>query len=64
MTADYSLTLQDSTGRTAELFIVGACIDEQMTTGVTEWQAKENVEGNAFANAIAEGVINADAWLI
>jgi hypothetical protein len=64
MTPDYSVTLQDTQGRTIQLFINGACIDEAVATGVAAWEARENVEGNAFANAIARGEIGEDAWLI
>jgi hypothetical protein len=60
MTNDYSLTLEDSTGRRVTLFINGACVDEM---GGDD-RARENVQDNAFANAIYEGLIGADAYLI
>jgi len=62
-TADYSVTLQDSTGRTTTLFISGDSIDAEIAAGVPEEQARENHERNAFENAIAKGEINEDAWL-
>lgn len=62
-TTDYSLKMQDSAGRTVELFINGACIDEQIASGLTESEAREGVEGNAFANAIYRGEIGEDAWI-
>jgi len=64
MTYDYTITLQDNTGRVATLFINGACIDEQIADDIPEWLAIENVESNTFANAIAEGIIGENAWLI
>jgi hypothetical protein len=64
MTQDYSLTLQDSTGRTTTLHIDGASIDEAIASGVEAWEAKENAESNAFGNAISNGVIGDDAWLV
>jgi hypothetical protein len=60
MTKDYSVVLEDSTGRRAVLDIIGASVDEM---GGDD-QARANVEDNAFANAIAEGLIGADAWLV
>ena len=60
MTKDYSVTLEDSTGRRATLYINGDCIDQM---GGTRW-AIEEVESNAFQNAIAEGLIGADAYLV
>lgn len=61
-TRDYSIKMQDSTGRTLELPICGASIDDAVAAGV-EWDdAVEQVESNAFANAIARGEIGADAW--
>ena len=60
MTKDYSLTLEDSTGRRVTLYINGACVDEM---GGDD-RARENVEDNAFANAIYNGLIGADAYLI
>ncbi len=64
MTNDYTITLQDNTGRVVTLFINGATIDEMVDTNVPEDHAIENVESNAFGNAIAEGIISEDAWLI
>ena len=64
MTADYSITMQDRQGRTTPLFICGASIDEAVATGVPEWHAREDVESNAFANAIARGEIGDDAWIV
>lgn len=63
MTHDYSLKLQDGTGRTFELSINGACIDEVIATGVPEYEAIEGVQNNAFWNAVAEGLIGEDAWI-
>ena len=64
-TADYSLKVQDSTGRTVELFITGASIDEAIAkNGTPEWEARENAESNAFWNAVECGEIGEDAWLI
>jgi hypothetical protein len=64
MTHDYSLTLQDSAGRVVTLHINGASIDEQISLGVADWEAQENVESNTFSKAISEGLIGDDAWLV
>ena len=60
MTNDYEITLQDSTGRKVTLLIGGATVD---CMGGNEY-AKELVEDNAFANAIARGEIGEDAYLV
>lgn len=60
MTRDYSATLEDSTGRRVTLYITGASVDEM---GGDD-RAREAVEGNEFQNAIAEGLIGDDAYLI
>ena len=60
MTNDYQITVQDSTGRKIALFIDGATVD---CMGGNEY-AKELVEDNAFANAIARGEIGEDAYLV
>ena len=60
---DYTITLRDSTGKTYTVGINGDCINEQIREGVSEEQAVENVEGNAFHNAIYKGRIGADCWV-
>lgn len=60
MTKDYSVTIQDSAGRTTVLYINGASIDE---LGGSE-SAREAVESNAYQNAIAAGEIGEDAFLV
>ena len=62
-TRDYSITLQDGTGRTHELCINGADIDEAIKAGSTKAEAVEGVEGNAFAKAVYGGLIGEDAWI-
>ena len=61
---DYSLTMQDSTGKRVTLNINADSIRELVATGLPLWQATEEVESNAFANAIARNEINDDAWLL
>jgi hypothetical protein len=61
---DYSLTMQDSTGKRVTLNINADSIRELVATGLPLWQATEEVEGNAFGNAIARNEINDDAWLL
>lgn len=63
-TKDYSLTMRDSAGRTVTLSICGDSIRELIESGISAETAKEEVEGNAFGNAIAQGEIGADAWLV
>ena len=60
---DYAIILRDSTGKTCRLPINGDCINEQILKGVSEAEAVEGVESNAFHNAIHRGDIGADAWL-
>jgi hypothetical protein len=62
-TADYSIKMTDRTCRVAVICINGASIDEQVADGYSLSEAVENVEGNAFQNAIARGEINDDAWI-
>jgi hypothetical protein len=57
---DYVLLMQDKTGRVCFVPINGACVREALERGGT----REDVETNAFANAIARGEIGEDAWLI
>lgn len=64
MTLDYSIDMQDSQGKTTRLFICGTSIDEIIDSGISEFEAREKVESNAFANAIYRGDIGADAWII
>ena len=59
-TKDYSLILQDSTGRRVTLDILGASVDEMGG----DWYARELVESNAFEKAISEGLIGGDAFLV
>ncbi len=61
---DYSLTMQDSTGQRVTLNINADSIRELVATGMSLSQATEEVEGNAFSNAIARNEINEDAWLL
>lgn len=54
---DYEITLQDSTGRLCSLAISADTVAEAGGDS-------EAVEGNAFQNAIARGLIGADAVLL
>jgi hypothetical protein len=63
-TKDYSITLEDSTGRTIELFINGDCIDEALERGYSMDIACEQNETNKVENAIAEGLIGSDCYLL
>jgi len=63
-TKDYSITLEDSTGRTIELFINGDCIDEAIEQGCSMDIACEQNENNKVENAIAEGLIGPDCYLV
>ncbi len=60
---DYALTVRDSTMKTYKLCINGDCINEQILKGVSEQEAIEMVESNAFFNAIDRGDIGVDAWI-
>ncbi len=62
--SDYSITLQDSTGKTAVLPINGDSVNELIAAGYGHTLAVESVEGNKFAKAIASGLIGDDAVLI
>ena len=60
-TADYTIAMQDSAGRRCLLSISGDSIDEAIASGESESVAIENIESNAFANAIENGEIGEDA---
>lgn len=64
MTRDYSITLEDATGKTCTISINGACIDDLIKGGYSESEAVESVEQNAGDNAIACGKIAADCWIV
>lgn len=64
MTKDYTIKMQDISGRICEVFINGTCIDEQLATGASLTEATEGVENNAVEIAIRQGLIGSDAWLI
>lgn len=61
---DYSITLEDATGKTCTISINGACIDDLMKIGYTEAEAIESVEQNAGDNAIARGDISEACWIV
>jgi hypothetical protein len=63
MTKDYSIKMQDSTGRVAIIGINGASIDELVATGLSFNEATEAIEDNSFEVAIRMGEIGADAFL-
>ena len=63
MIEDYAMTMQDSAGRIATLYITGASIADAIAAGATESQAREGAESNAFGNAVAEGLLGDDAWI-
>lgn len=58
---DYTINLQDSTGRTHALFISGDCIAEMLAVGHSMTEATEGVQGNAFEVAVRQGLIGSDA---
>jgi hypothetical protein len=64
MTKDYTITMQDSTGRIHEVCVNGASIDEQLANGASLTEATEGVENNSVEVAMRQGLIGTDAWLI
>ena len=64
MTHDYTVTLEDTTGRTCILYITGADIDEAVARGDSLMIARENAESNQGENAIYRGEIARDCWVI
>ena len=60
MTKDYTITMQDSSGKRVTLYIDGASID---ANGGDSY-AVECVENNAFDIAVFNGLIGADAYLV
>ena len=60
---DYAVTLEDRTGRRVPVYINADSITELMATGLSEDRAAEEVEQNAFQNAIARGEISEDCWI-
>jgi hypothetical protein len=63
MTKDYSITLQDSTGRIAVIGINGTSIDELVAAGLSFDYAVEEVENNSAEVAIRNGEIGSDCHL-
>ena len=63
-TKDYSVTIEDATGRTAKIFVNGGSIDDLMAKGFNRVEAVEGVEESTFQAAIRDGLIGADAWLV
>jgi hypothetical protein len=63
MILDYSITMQDTQGRTVDLYINGDSIREAIASGMSEDRAREEIEGNAFGSAIFNGQIGDDAWI-
>lgn len=61
---DYTVTLQDATGRTCTLFISADSIREMLDFGLSLDDAKEGLESNAFEKAVRDGEISASAELI
>lgn len=57
MTKDYSITVQDSTGRIAVISINGASIDETIAAGSSFDVAEENVIEDAVWAAVRWGEI-------
>ena len=60
---DYEVGLIDSTGKTALVYINSDSIKEAIKSGISKAIATEQVEQNAFQNAIARGDIGEDCWL-
>ena len=60
---DYSVTMQDSQGRTVKLFINGDSISEAVSSGASEGQVREESETSAFWKAVDAGLIGKDAWI-
>lgn len=61
---DYTITLEDESGRTCVLSIHKDCIDEAMERGYSLSEARERIEDNKVENAIAEGLIDYECFLI
>lgn len=61
---DYSIQMQDSTGRVVTLYINGDSINELIAHGYPKNIAREMVETNDFENAVYRNEIGADAWII
>lgn len=71
---DYSIRMQDSTGRVVTLYINGDSLNEMIASVKKDvaagWRvdpvsvAREMVESDAFERAIYNKEIGADAWII
>ena len=71
---DYSIQMQDSTGRVVTLYINGDSLNEMIASVKKDvaagWRvdpvsvAREMVESDAFERAIYNNEIGADAWII
>jgi len=61
MARDYGVTMRERSGRVVTLCINGASVYELIRAGYTSSAARQAVEDDAFARAIADGEISADA---
>jgi len=61
---DYSVTMQDSQGRTCELYINGDAVQDAINGGCSQNIAEEQHETNAFWTAVEAGLISEDAVLV
>jgi hypothetical protein len=61
---DYTLTMRDKAGRIVELYINADTINEMVDDDYPLYAVREDVESNAFARAIADGLIGEDAWVL
>lgn len=64
MIRDYSITVQDASGRTLTLGIDGVSINAEIRRGASESAAVEEAEQNAVGAAIHNGAIGADCWIV
>jgi hypothetical protein len=61
---DYSVTMQDSQGRTCELYINGDSVQEAINGGCSQSIAEEQHETDAFWSAVKANLIAEDAILV
>lgn len=60
---DYSVHLTDSTGGIVKINISADAIRDVMRSGSTLDRAVDDVEQNAFQNAIDKGLIGPECWV-
>lgn len=61
---DYTVKMQDDAGRVCNLHITADNLEFLVASGLSLEEAQEGAETNAFWNAVKEGQIGENAWVV